>query len=170
MAEIQDTAAALSKDDEEKVSLIVDLLNNGATLKDIKGLSDEQMESIYALGVNFYKLGRIAEAEKIFKFLVFFDYYCQKYWVGMGAVHQLQKHFEQARVAYEYAALLDITQPKPIYHAAECYLALGRIEDAEATLDALEEECPPENELNKKYLAKGVKLRQLIEKVKATKK
>jgi len=171
MSEIKNTAAALADiENAEKASMIMELLQNGATAKDIKGLSDQQMESIYALGVNFYKLGRIAEAEKIFKFLVFFDYYCQKYWIGMGAVHQIQKHFDQARAAYEYAALLDITQPKPIYHAAECYLALGRIEDAEATLDALIEECPPENDLNKKYLEKGEKLRQLIEKVKAAKK
>lgn len=152
---------------ENKLEIAAELLANGATLKDIKGLTEEQMEAIYTMGCNFYKTGRLDEAETIFKSLVLLNHLSQKYWIGMGAVHQVKRNFEQAHVAYEYAALLDISNPKPIYHAAECYLALGSIQDAEATLDALEQQCEPTSDVNKLYLEKGQKLRQLIADIKA---
>ena len=90
------------------------------TVRELKGITDAEMEAVYSLGFNFYQTGNMENAEKVFKFLVLFDHFEPKYWIGLGAVLQVNKAFDSAITAYSYASFLDIHNPKPQYHAAEC--------------------------------------------------
>ncbi len=134
-----------------------------STVRELKGITDAEMEAVYSLGFNFYQTGNIENAEKVFKFLVLFDHFNAKYWIGMGAVLQVKKQYDGAVTAYAYASFLDIHDPKPQFHAAECYLAKGDRANAASALAALEQFAPQNTERGREYRAKAAELKKLIE-------
>lgn len=134
-----------------------------ATVRELKGITDAEMEAVYSLGFNFYRTGNIENAEKVFKFLVLFDHFEPKYWIGMGAVLQVKKMYDGAITAYAYASFLDIHDPKPQYHAAECYLAKGDRANAASALAALERFAPENTDRGREYRAKAQELKKLID-------
>lgn len=136
---------------------------NLGTLRDLKGITDEEMEAIYSMGFSFYNTGRYDDAEKVFKFLVMFDHLSQKYWIGLGAVNQVKKDYEKAITCYGYGSFLNLDNPKPQYLAAECFMALGDKVNALSALDALNEYCPTDTDIGREYRAKAAELRKKIE-------
>jgi type III secretion system low calcium response chaperone LcrH/SycD len=133
------------------------------TVRELKGITDAEMDAVYSLGFNFYRTGNIENAEKVFKFLVLFDHFEPKYWIGMGAVLQVKKMYDGAITAYAYASFLDIHDPKPQYHAAECYLAKGDRANAASALAALERFAPEDTDRGREYRAKAEELKKLID-------
>lgn len=138
------------------------IVQDGATVKELKGITNEEMEAVYSLAFNFYRTGKYDDAEKLFNFLALFDHLNAKYWMGVGAVRQVKKNYEGAVQAYGYASFLDLHNPKPQFHAAECYLAMGDKRNAASALEALKEFCPTDTAEGREYLAKGEKLRALV--------
>ena len=134
-----------------------------STVRELKGITDAEMEAVYSLGFNFYRTGNIENAEKVFKFLVLFDHFNPKYWIGMGAVLQVKKMYDGAITAYAYASFLYIHDPKPQYHAAECYLAKGDRANAASALAALEQFAPADTDRGREYRAKAEELKKLID-------
>ena len=135
---------------------------DGATIKELKGITNAEMEAVYSLAFNFYRTGRFDDAEKLFNFLALYDHLNPKYWMGVGAVRQVRKDFSGAVQAYGYASFLDLSNPKPQFHAAECFLAVGDKRNAASSLEALDEFCPKETEIGREYRAKAAELRKLI--------
>ena len=148
---------------EENVIEMMTQLGEGATLREMRGITDAEMEAIYAMGVNFYKAGNYDDAEKVFKFLVMFDHMSSRYWTAMGSLRQVQRRFAQAVEAYKFASFLDLENPKPLYYAAECLVALG---DKAKALDALAavDEFAAKDAKGAQFRAKAAALRALIEK------
>lgn len=149
---------------EEKIAAVLKEIGDGATLRALRGISDEEMEAIYAMGVNFYKAGNYGDAEKVFKFLTMFDHLSSRYWTAMGSLRQAQRKFADAITAYKLASFLDLENPKPMYYAAECLLALGQKTEALDALAAVEHYVPNTTEKGRTYLAKAAALKALIEK------
>ena len=108
------------------------------------------------------RAGKFNEALKLFQFLVLFDHLNKKYWMGLGAVQQVLKDFQGAIVSYGYSSFLDLKNPKPQFHAAECFLAMGDRRNAASALFALEEFCPKDTDIGREYRAKAAKLREQI--------
>ena len=100
---------------EEKIAAALKEIGEGATLRALRGISDEEMEAIYAMGVNFYKAGNYEDAEKVFKFLTMYDHLNSRYWTAMGSLRQVQRKFAEAIEAYKFASFLDLENPKPMY-------------------------------------------------------
>ncbi len=138
------------------------IFKDGATLSELKGITDNEMKAVYQLGLGFYRTGRYDDADKVFRFLVLFDHLEPKYWTGLGAVQQMKKNFKGATASYGYASFLDLKNPKPQYYAAECFLALGDKENATSALDALDEYCPKDTILGKEFRAKAAALREKL--------
>ena len=134
----------------------------GATIKELRGLTNDEMEAVYSLAFNFYRTGKFDDAEKLFNFLALFDHLNAKYWFGVGAVRQAKKNFAMAIQAYTYAAFLDIHDPKPQYHAAECYLAIGDKVHAASAINAIEEFADRNTERGRSYLAKAEEMKRLL--------
>lgn len=149
---------------DENVFAALKAFGDGATLRAMRGISDEEMEAIYAMGVNFYKAGNYEDAEKVFKFLTMYDHMSSRYWTAMGSLRQAQRKFAEAVEAYKFASFLDLENPKPMYYAAECMVALGQKTEALSALAALEQYAPKTTENGRNYLAKGAALKALIEK------
>ena len=147
---------------QEKVKEAAKAFMEGATMKELKGISNDEMEAVYSLAFNFYRTGKYDDAEKLFNFLALFDHLNAKFWFGVGAVRQAKKNYKMAVEAYAFASFLDITNPKPQYHAAECFLAMGDKRNAASCLEALNAYCPTGTDIGREYRAKAAQLRPLI--------
>ena len=141
-----------------------DMIEKGlTTVREAKGITDEEMNAVYSVAHNFYMTGRYDDAETVFKFLVIFDHLNPKYWIGLGAVRQVQKRFKEAIAAYANVAVnLDVTNVKASYYAAECYLALGDRENAKSALEHVKYCADMKTELGRKYAAKAAKLEKML--------
>ena len=148
----------------EKIEEAAKAFAEMGTVREMKGITDAEMEAIYSMGYSFYTTGRYDDAEKVFRFLVLFDHLNAKYWIGLGAVQQVKKLYGDAIVSYGYASFLDLENPKPQYHAAECFLALGDKENALSSLAALEEFCSKDTARGREYREKAAALKALAEK------
>ena len=148
--------------DKDIKDLAKKLFQDGATLGELKGVTRRELNAVYQMGLGFYKTGRFDDAEKVFTFLVMFDHLESKYWLALGAVQQVKKDFKGAVASYAYASFLDLENPKPQLHAAECYLALGDKANAASALEALNEYCPKDTDAGREYLAKAAELKKLI--------
>lgn len=138
-----------------------DMMGSMTTIREIKGISDAEMESLYSLGYNFYRTGNLENAERVFQFLVLFDHFNPRYWIAMGALCQMKKCYMEAITAYAYASFLDIKDPKPQFHAAECYLAAGDKANALSAIAALEEFSPKDTPRGREYRMRAEALKLL---------
>ena len=153
----------MQKIDTEKIAEgIRSLVRDKATLKQIKGVTNDELEAVYSLAFGYYRTGKYDEALKLFQFLVLFDHLNAKFWMGLGAVQQVLKDYQNAVVSYGYCSFLKLDNPKPQLHAAECFLAMGDKRNAASSLEALNEYCPKDTDIGREYRAKAAKLRELI--------
>ena len=157
------TATATSATQDQIAAAARAFLEDATTLGELKGISRQELEAVYSLGFTHYRTGRYEDAAKLFQFLVLFDHLNPKYWLALGAVQQVAKDFKGAVASYAYASFLDLENPKPQLHAAECFLALGDKENALSSLDALDEYCPKNTETGRQYREKAAALRKQIE-------
>ena len=116
----------MDKITEEKIAAAAKSFANGATLKEVRGITNDELEAVYSLGFGYYTTGHLST----------------KYWFALGAVQQAQKDYQKAIASYGYSSFLDLENPKPQLHAAECYLALGDKGNAASAIMALEHYCP----------------------------
>lgn len=111
-------------------------MNEGYINQDFTNITDEEKEAAYAQAFNLVNQGEFEGAKKLFEFLCYLDQFGAKFWLGLGICRQQLKLYEPATQAYAMAGLLDMHNPMPALRAAECYLALGRLEEAESGLTA----------------------------------
>ena len=132
-------------------------------MKELKGISNEELEAVYSLAFGYYQTGKYDEAFKLFQFLVLFDHLNAKFWFGLGAVQQVMKDYKGALTSYGYCSFLDLKNPKPQLHSAECFIALGDKTNALSALEALNEFCPKDTDVGREYRAKAEAVRKIIE-------
>ena len=153
----------MQKIDTEKIAEgIRSLVRDKATLKQIKGVTNDELEAVYSLAFGYYRTGKYDDALKLFKFLVLFDHLNAKFWLGLGAVQQVVKDFQGAVASYGYCSFLKLDDPRPQLHAAECFLAMGDKRNAASALEALNEYCPANTDVGREYRAKAAKLREVV--------
>ena len=149
-------------DTKKIVETVKSLAQDGATLKRFKGVTNAELEAVYSLAFGYYKTGKYEEAHKLFQFLVLFDHLNAKFWMGLGAVQQMEKDYKNAVISYGYSSFLKLDNPKPQYHAAECFLAMGDKRNAASSLEALDAYCPKDTDIGREYRAKAANLRALV--------
>jgi type III secretion system low calcium response chaperone LcrH/SycD len=126
----------------DKVGEIIwDAVMNGATIKDLKGVPDQTMDSIYAYAYGFYKQGRLDDAAVFFRFLCIYDFYNPEYIMGMAAVHQLKKEFHQAADLYAVAFALAKSDYRPMFYSGQCQLAMRRMGKARQCFEIVVKDC-----------------------------
>ncbi|HCG9874184.1 TPA: SycD/LcrH family type III secretion system chaperone VcrH [Vibrio parahaemolyticus] len=111
---------------------LLSFLEEGGTLKMLHDVSADTIEHIYAVGYNFFQSGNIEQAAKVFQLLSMLDHYQARFFIGLGAARQELGEYLQAIDAYSYAALVDINDPRPPFHSAECHLKLEQLTEAES--------------------------------------
>ncbi|ACY51536.1 type III secretion chaperone protein for YopD (SycD) [Vibrio antiquarius] len=111
---------------------LLSFLEEGGTLKMLHDVSQNTIEHIYAVGYNFFQSGKIEQAAKVFQLLSMLDHYQARFFIGLGAARQELGEYLQAIDAYSYAALVDVNDPRPPFHSAECHLKLEQLTEAES--------------------------------------
>ncbi|NOJ20646.1 SycD/LcrH family type III secretion system chaperone VcrH [Vibrio jasicida] len=111
---------------------LLSFLEEGGTLKMLHDVSADTIEHIYAVGYNFFQSGKIEQAAKVFQLLSILDHYQARFFIGLGAARQELGEYLQALDAYSYAALVDVNDPRPPFHSAECHLKLEQLTEAES--------------------------------------
>ncbi|MCG9610093.1 SycD/LcrH family type III secretion system chaperone VcrH [Vibrio harveyi] len=111
---------------------LLSFLEDGGTLKMLHDVSADTIEHIYAVGYNFFQSGKVEQAAKVFQLLSMLDHYQARFFIGLGAARQELGEYLQAIDAYSYAALVDVNDPRPPFHSAECHLKLEQLTEAES--------------------------------------
>ena len=102
----------------------------GGTLGDLRGLDEGHYEAIYSAGHAQYTAGRYEQAEKVFQFLCMNNPYDRRFPLALGAVKQVKGDYAEAIGYFGMASVLDMMDPVPLFHTAECLAALGQVDDA----------------------------------------
>lgn len=119
---------------EKLAEQVVDLLNNGGTLGDVYNYTETDYEVVYTLGSNLYKQGRYFDAMKAFGFLTIHNHWEKRYVSAFASSLQMLKRYEEAIQYYSLASVMDMRDPVPTFHTAECMIPLGRLDDAKEAL------------------------------------
>lgn len=112
---------------DEMAQLLLEGAQSGAAIKDLKGVSDDMLEGVYAYAHRFYTDGRLDEAETFFRFLYLYDFYNGDYALGLAAVLQMKKQYAKAIDMYALAYALLKRDERPMLHVGQCHLALGKL-------------------------------------------
>src|ERR1051325_10764557 len=81
-------------------AITLQVLEGKTTVGEQRGLSAQQLEAGYAMAYNFYHQKKFADAEKAFRFLVFYNHLDRRFWKGLGASLHMQKDYGGAVQAY----------------------------------------------------------------------
>ncbi|MER8791410.1 SycD/LcrH family type III secretion system chaperone [Mesorhizobium sp. M0983] len=101
------------------------------------GITDDELEALYALGHRFYSAGRYNDALSFFRFLCMHRYVDPRFWFGFGAACQMLGDSANAVRAYGLAALLNDNDPQIPLRAAKCLIKLGQQAAAVDALDSV---------------------------------
>lgn len=116
----------------------------GGTLAQAMGLSPRECEAMYAYGHSLYAQGKYNEAFKIFAQLVAYDHMDSRYQLALASAMQMTRRHEEALQHYMIVTVMRLDDPVPVFHCAECLLALGRPAEAAESLElAIGTLCKP---------------------------
>lgn len=119
---------ATETNEDATIDALLEAVQNGGTIKDLKGVDDGLMEGVYAYAHRFYTNGQLDEAETFFRFLCLYDFYNGEYALGLAAVYQMKGDFQKAIDIYALAYTFLRNDYRPILHAGQCQLSLGKPE------------------------------------------
>lgn len=105
------------------------------SLKLAFGITESEMDSLYAVGFEDYQKKRYSVAKEAFRWLVILDTFEEKYWLGYASCQKMLGEYEKALYSFAMVALLDDHSPDPHFHAAECYRMLKNEAEAKKAFD-----------------------------------
>jgi len=163
MTHTQNDPDSLSAEDLAAISeRVAAHFSEGGTLGDLAGISDEQFEALYAAAYRLYSTDRFEEAAKFFAYLGMTDPYERRYTLGLGACLQMLKKWDEAIAAYTLCIALDVEDPVPAFHMAECLAGQGDLADAQTLMAEVVQRCKaPEHQALKQKADAMLKLMAL---------
>jgi Flp pilus assembly protein TadD len=132
MKRTEEAMEALSKEVLEKVA---DVMSGKTTLREIKGLTDAQMEMLYGTGYALYQAGRCKDAVDVFQILCLYDPYVARYWLGLAGSLERLGRFVPAAVAYRMLLGIEPENVDALVRGAEMELAAGDPRSAAGLVD-----------------------------------
>lgn len=131
-------------DAEAFAAALSEHLLQGGTLGDLHGFSEQDYEAMYTVGHGMYSQQRYDDALKVFRLLVACDPMDRRFHQAVASSLQMTGEFELAIGSYSMASIMNINDPVPTFHTAECLAALGRVADArEALAIVIEQSSDP---------------------------
>lgn len=121
----------------------LELLSHGTGLGDIMGYSETEYEALYALGHNHYSQERYLDALKCFGFLVAHNTMERRYLSAFACTLQMLKRYREAIQYHSVASVMDLEDPLPTFHTAECFVALEMHQEAREALKLVLAQCDP---------------------------
>ena len=134
---LDDTPAPI----EAILDQVTEVLTSGGTLGSLIGYDERDYEAVYTVGHNHYAQGRYADALKAFSFLVMNNPHERRFVNAFASCLQMERQYEEAISFYSLTSVMDMTDPRPTFHTAECLLALGRMKEAIEALIIVIAQC-----------------------------
>lgn len=128
-------------DVENLIAQITEAFSSGGTLGNLVGYDDQDYEAVYVLGHSFYSQARYMDALKAFAFLVMNNPIEKRFANAYASSLQMLKRYEDAIAFYSLGSIMDIADPRPTFHTAECLIALSRIEEGAEALNIVISQC-----------------------------
>lgn len=125
----------------ESSAQVLELLSRGGGLGTIFGYTEDEYEAMYALGHSHYSQQRYLDAAMCFSFLMAHQSLERRFITAFAACMQMLKHYQDAIQYYSMASLLDLQDPLPTFHTAECFIALELPEQAGEALALVVAQC-----------------------------
>ncbi|MDE1461009.1 SycD/LcrH family type III secretion system chaperone [Spartinivicinus poritis] len=126
------TNNSTSEQDKPNFEELFSFFGEGGALRDLTSFDDETIETAYAVAYQYYESGKYQEASKMFHLLCSLDHYQAKFFIGLGACRHMLKEYQAAIDAFSYVSVLEFSDPRAPFYAAECHLALNNIKEAES--------------------------------------
>jgi type III secretion system low calcium response chaperone LcrH/SycD len=120
---VKDPLNELLADDPQTLEAL-QLVMAGATMADAKGISEKQVEGLYAIAYQVYQAGDYKRAEAVFATLCLLNHLEKRFWLGLGGARQQLGKYAEAAQAFGLAAVQDLLDPAPPLHAGMCFMAL----------------------------------------------
>ena len=119
----------------ENVAELADRAGRGEVIvKEELGITDGQMEAMYAVAYNQFQSAKYDDAVKSFSLLCMFDPFEYKYLFGIASCFHMKGEYELASMYYVIASGMDENDPAPFFHTAECMIAVKDKKGAEEAL------------------------------------
>lgn len=112
-------------------------ITQGTNLATLMDYTDQELEAIYALGHSLYSQEQYSNAVKCFAFLVANVQTDKRYTSALASSLQMLKRYEEAMQYHCMATLMDVEDPLPLFHTAECFINLGQIQEAQEALQEI---------------------------------
>lgn len=126
---------------------IIALFANGSTLGSALNYDDMDYEALYALGHGLYSQCHYKEASRVFGYLVMHNHMEKRFMNAFASSLQMVERYQEAIKYYSLESVMDMRDPMPTFHTAECMIALGwRDEAREALGYVLMQSTTPEYE------------------------
>lgn len=111
-------------------------VNHGVTLASVKGISDDDLEALYATAYDHLAAGRAQDAVEDLLLLVTHDPWEPRFQFAYGLALQLLGQYEAAAHHYAQALMMDATDAGCILRMGECLESLGHATEAEEAFRA----------------------------------
>ncbi len=93
---------------------------DGVPMKDRIGITDQEFLQLHATACAFFEKGKLNESEVFFRQLCYLDAANLDYSLGLGAVLQRKKLYDQATDVYAIAHMLQKNDSRPMFYAGQC--------------------------------------------------
>ncbi|WP_263080203.1 SycD/LcrH family type III secretion system chaperone [Endozoicomonas sp. Mp262] len=105
-------------------------LAGGGCLKELRGLNQEKMNTIYRVAYSHYCAGRYGDALTLFHYLSLMDHHAHTYLLGLGATLMALKQFDRAFMVFEQAESIDKKDPRAHICKVQCLIEFNNFEKA----------------------------------------
>lgn len=131
--------------DKEKARAIakevLEQMEEGMTLQEATGVSNETLEEIYSLAYGFYNQGKYKESAALFEFLAGASPTTYKYVLGLASSYHQLGAYEEASAGFFIALNIESDNPIPAYYIMDCFLKQNLLEEAEEFAELTIEIC-----------------------------
>lgn len=111
------------------------LTENMGELRDVVGLTDNEMEALYAEAYDYYAAGQYQEALPKFAVLTQTSHLEKRFHIGYAATLQALGLYMDAARVYLLASTLDLADPDPTARIGYCLMQLKYYSEAKKTLE-----------------------------------
>lgn len=117
-------------------NVLGDVLFKGLSIMQAIGFPPGLIEMMYSFASDLYSSGKYEDARAMFFFITQLNPKDKRFPFGCAASHHKVKKYYEASNYYLMASSLDPADPYPYFHAADCYIQLGKFENAKFLLDS----------------------------------
>ncbi len=162
MGALGDVPNLIGEQVQGTLTTIFEGLKKGVMPKQAFHIPDGAVDSIYTQAYNMYNQGKYKEATYLFQILMLLDPGVSKHVMGCAACLHRQGLYDKAAQIYALCATLDVDNPMPHFHAADCYIKLQAPELAIVCLKSVIS-CAKEKEEHKVVKERAMMMLETVE-------